>query len=385
MRLFSDTIARHQSANPRVVGIAWAPAAPRSQRLAAALGAELHKLHVLAFQRPLIAPLKYPALALATCFLLWRRRPLVVLVQNPPIFLVLVAALYARLTGNHYLIDTHTGGLVGYKWGWSLPVHRWLSRQAQATLVTNTDLRERLLGSGARRFRVLILADPPIEWSHPGPLSIPVSGARQVVVISTCDSDEAIEEILAAARHLPDVSFSITGDARRLPAAVRARCPQNVRFTGWLSEADYSALVCRANVVVALTTRDHTLLCGAWEALYAGQPLITSDWPVLRSAFPQGTVFTRATSQEIAAAVHLALTQEDHLRAAMQALAADKRQEWALALAELRALLPDSERLPHPESLLETHRETHLGTHRETRLETGEMGQKARGERDAER
>jgi hypothetical protein len=343
MNRLSFAIARHKPANPQVLGIAWAPTAPRSQRLAAALGAEMHKIHFLAFQRPLIAPFKYLALAPATWSLLWRRHPRVVLVQNPPIFLVMLVALYARLTGSHYIIDTHTGGLVGYKWGWSLSLHRWLSRQALATIVTNAHLRDHLLGRSSRRsFRVLMLEDPPVEWRNTGPLSTPLPGARQVAVLATYSSDEPIEEVLAAARQLPDVSFSITGDAQRLPAAVRARRPQNVRLTGWLSDTDYSELVCRANVVIVLTTRNHTLLCGAWEALYAGQPLIISDWPVLRMAFPQGTVFTGATPKEIAAAINLALAQEDHLRAAMQSLAADKRQAWALSIAKLRTLIPDT-------------------------------------------
>jgi hypothetical protein len=344
MSRLSFSIARHQSGDPQVLGIAWAPTAPRSQRLAAALGAEMHKVHVLGFQRPLIAPLKYLALIPATWLLLWRKRPRAVLVQNPPIFLVMVVALYARLTGNQYIIDTHTGGLVGYKWGWSLPLHRWLSRQALATIVTNAALRDRLLGQGSRqRFRVLLLSDPPTEQGDTGPLSTSQPGARQVTVIATYSADEPIEEVLAAAHQLPDVSFSITGDARRLPASLRANCPQNVRLTGWLSDVDYSTLVRKANVVVALTTRNHTLLCGAWEALYASQPLITSDWPVLRMEFSQGTVFTRATAKEIVAAITLALAQEQLLRAAMQSLAAYKRQAWAHALAELRNLISPHE------------------------------------------
>ncbi|HEY7416201.1 MAG TPA: hypothetical protein VH593_13490 [Ktedonobacteraceae bacterium] len=370
MNLFLFAIARHKPANPQLLAVAWAPTAPRSQRLAAALGAEMHKVHFLTFQRPLMAPPKYFAQAFVTCRLLWRRHPRVVLVQNPPIFLVMAVALYARLTGNHYIIDTHTGGLVGYKWGWSLPLHRWFSRQALATLVTNASLRERLLGGSSRRsFRVFILGDPPVEWCDTAPLSIPQQGARQVTVIATYSADEPIEEFLAAARQLPDVSFSITGDARRLPAAVRAGCPENVRLTGWLSDAEYCALVCRANVVVALTTRNHTLLCGAWEALYAGQPLITSDWPVLRMTFPQGTVFTGATSTEIQAAIHLALAQEDHLRVAMQSLAASKRQSWALAIAELRALIPEYENVSRKRPL----------------RDTNEAGQKVEGAIDAER
>ncbi len=354
MNLSSFAVARHKPAKPQVVGIAWAPTAPRSQRLAAALGAEMHKMHVLAFQRPLIAPLKYLALACATWLLLWRKRPRVVLAQNPPIFLVMVVALYASLTGNQYLIDTHTGGLVGYKWGWSLPLHRWLSRHALATIVTNTHLHDLLLGgSGRRRFRVLLLGDPPVEWDDATLQAAPIPGARQVVVTATYASDEPIEELFAAARQLPDVSFAITGDARRLPAMVRAARPPNVRLTGWLSDSDYGELVGRANLVVALTTRDHTLLCGAWEALYAGQPLVTSDWPVLRLAFSRGTVFTGASAQEIAAAIHLALAQEDHLRAAMQALAAEKQQAWSRSLAELHALILENKTFSCKKAFLE--------------------------------
>lgn len=343
MRLLPYATARQESQAPHCLCIAWAPHAPRSQRLAAALGAEIHTVHFLAFQRPLAAPLKYPAQALVTCYLLWRKHPRVVLVQNPPIFAVVLAALYARLTRNHYIIDTHTGALVGYKWKWSIPLHRWLSRRALATVVTNASLRDRLWGGKKRAFRILLVEDPPPDWSNALPPSSSEQGAWQVVVIATYASDEPIEAVLAAARQLPDVSFAITGDAHRLRATLSTRCPPNVCLTGWLSDAAYSALIHEAHVVVALTTRDHTTLCGAWEALYAGQPLITSNWPVLRAAFPQGAVFTGAAPEELRAAIQHALAQEDFLRAAMQTLAAHKRQLWATSIGQLRQLLPDYE------------------------------------------
>ncbi len=344
MHRLSFATARHKSGAPQSLWIAWAPHAPRSQRLAAALGAEIHKVHFLTFRRPLAAPLKYPVQALVTWYLLWRKHPRVVLVQNPPIFAAMVVALYARLTCNHYIIDTHTGALVGYKWKWSTPLHRWLSRHALATVMTNASLRDRLLGGSSKRaFHVLIVEDPPAERSSAVPSSPPTRGARQVVVIATYASDEPIEAVLAAARQLPDVSFAITGDVHRLQATMRATCPPNARLTGWLSDGDYNALIHEANVVVALTTRDHTTLCGAWEALYAGQPLITSDWSVLRTAFPQGAVFTGATPEEIMAAVQIALVQEDSLRAAMRALAVYKRQTWARSIVELRQLISEYE------------------------------------------
>jgi glycosyltransferase involved in cell wall biosynthesis len=339
--LFAGT--RLVASNSPSLWIAWAPFAPRSQRLAAALGAEIHKVHFLAYQRPLVAPLKYLFQAFVTWRLLWSKHPRVVLVQNPPIFAVMLVALYARLIRSHYIIDTHTGALVGAKWRWSVPLHRWLSRYALATLVTNARMRDQLLsGRSEQAFRVLIVEDPPAELSRPLQLATSMPGTRQVVVIATYDSDEPIEAVLNAARQLPDVSFAITGDVRRLTAAVRAICPRNVHLTGWLSDVDYASLIRGANVVVALTTRDHTTLCGAWEALYSEQPLITSDWPVLRMAFPQGAVFTGATSEEIMKSVQVAFAQEDHLRAAMRSLAARKRQTWASSIAELRQLIEAS-------------------------------------------
>lgn len=343
MHRVSWATGRKELGAPHLLCIAWAPHAPRSQRLATALGAEIYTVHFLAFQRPLAAPLKYPVQALVTASLLWRKHPRVVLVQNPPIFAVMLVALYACLTRNHYIIDTHTGALVGYKWQWSIPLHRWLSRHALATLVTNASLRERIAGGKQRTFRILIIEDPPAEWSSASPSPSSTRAARQVVVIATYDSDEPIAAVLEATRQLPEVSFAITGDVHRLQPMLCAACPPNVCLTGWLNDADYSALIHQARVLVALTTRDHTTLCGAWEALYAGQPLVTSDWPVLRASFPQGAVFTGATAKEITAAIHLALAQEDSLRAAMQALAASKRQMWATSIVQLRQLIPECE------------------------------------------
>src|SRR5437879_4658027 len=132
---------------PESLFIAWSPKAraPRTRRIAALLGMEAHFVHFLSVARPLIAPLKYPVQALVTWRLLWRKRPRVVLVQNPPITAVLVVALYTHLVGARYIIDSHTGALLGPRWQWSQGLHRWLSRFALATVVTNPFLHDLLL------------------------------------------------------------------------------------------------------------------------------------------------------------------------------------------------------------------------------------------------
>ena len=61
----------------RAIMLTWAPYSGRSEGLARHLGIRNHFVHYLAFQRPWVAPLKYPLQAAATLRLLWRERPAV--------------------------------------------------------------------------------------------------------------------------------------------------------------------------------------------------------------------------------------------------------------------------------------------------------------------
>jgi glycosyltransferase involved in cell wall biosynthesis len=55
--------------------------------------------------------------------------------------------------------------------------------------------------------------------------------------------------------------------------------------------------------VMTLTTRDHTMLRGAYEAIYQGTPVIVSDWPILREFFADGARHVDNSSTAIAEAV----------------------------------------------------------------------------------
>ena len=75
--------------------------------------------------------------------------------------------------------------------------------------------------------------------------------------------------------------------------------PDNVRLTGFLPDSDYVGLILASDAVIALTTMDHTMQRGAYEAVYLGRPVITSNLtmqgiyglvgPRLKSRFEQDT------------------------------------------------------------------------------------------------
>src|SRR5215216_1736721 len=113
----------------RALVLTWAPYSGRSEGIAQQLGIRNHFVHYLAFQRPSVAPFKYPLQAAATLRLLWRERPAVVLVQNPPVVAPLVVYLYSRATGAGLVIDSHSQNFdlrLNHRWRWALPLQRWL-------------------------------------------------------------------------------------------------------------------------------------------------------------------------------------------------------------------------------------------------------------------
>src|SRR5579883_2342946 len=122
-------------ARPAVSIIAWVPFGARSRELARALSAPCHFISAPGFRHELWAPFRYAIQTWKTWRLMRRERPRAIIVQNPPLPAVVCVALYSRLHGIPFVIDSHSAALVDAKWAWSLPVQRWLGWRAAATLV----------------------------------------------------------------------------------------------------------------------------------------------------------------------------------------------------------------------------------------------------------
>jgi glycosyltransferase involved in cell wall biosynthesis len=149
-----------------------------------------------------------------------------------------------------------------------------------------------------------------------------------VAVVCSFNYDEPIEAILNAAARLPDVQFYMTGNPRDLRAELASIVPSNVKLTGFLSDADYGGLLTHADVVMTLTTRDHTMLRGAYEAIYQGTPVIVSDWPLLRAAFDAGTVHVDNSAEQIVSAVREVQADYGRLKSGAAELRLRKLDEW---------------------------------------------------------
>lgn len=324
--------------------VAWQRYHRRSDLLAQRLGSAMHFISYGQQGKPLQTPVRYVVQAWRTWRVLRRERPQVVFVQNPPIFCVLVASLYARLYGAEYVIDSHTGAFLSPAWRWSIGLHRMLSRRALTTIVHNTDQEEVVKRWGCD---CLLLADPLGDYPSGEPFRFRAD--FNVAVVGSFGSDEPVGAVFEAARQLTDVCFYFTGNAGRLDSRLLAKKAENCILTGYLPDERYVALLRGADCVMVLTTRDHTLLCGAFEAVSLGTPLITSAWPVLRKRFALGTVHVSNTMESICEGVRLAQQEKESLRREVLLLRDQLQLEWEEQFVQLRnALSPMPATLPLP-------------------------------------
>ncbi|CAN5541612.1 hypothetical protein BH09GEM1_BH09GEM1_01800 [soil metagenome] len=253
----------------------------RSVELARRLGCEFHQLD-------LAGPTRYPLSFLRTIALLATRQPRCLFVQNPSMILSSIACIYGLVAQATVVVDRHTTFLINKPTDFSvrrtlfLVFHRFTLRAATLTLVTNDHLAGLVRAAGGRAF---VLPDPLPVLS---PTALPrLEGTKNVLVVSSFNEDEPVAEVLEAARGLgmPDVRLYVSGRHTGRSIDWQQLAPSNVILTGFLTESDYVNLLFAVDVVVALTKWDHCMLCGCYEAVTAGKPLITSDKPELRAYF----------------------------------------------------------------------------------------------------
>jgi glycosyltransferase involved in cell wall biosynthesis len=319
--------------------LVWGPPShgPRSRILAGELGIGApHYLYSSTQRGMLSAPARYSYQAVKTLQVLFRERPRLVFVQSPPSFAVLFVYLYCALSGAKYLIDAHSAAFHPI---WLRPAGliRFLARRAITTMVTNEHFQQMIQGWGAHSF---VLRDIPTTFDQNG--EYPLNGKFNVVVVNTFSQDEPLDQVLAAAKNLPEVEFHITGKKKMAAPETLAQASANVHFTDFLPDASYYGLLNAAQTVMCLTTRNHTMQRGACEALSLGKPIITSDWPLLQTYFHRGTVHVANTSEAIQQGVRQMQANYPLYQAEIKALQLEQQQEWQEKVTLLMNLIQTS-------------------------------------------
>ncbi len=321
------------SVSKRISFVSWKKGIPRSRNLSRALGANDHYVEYFPDAPKILLPIRYLMQTIRTFILLIRDRPQVIIAMNPPLVLPLVCYWISKILGAKLVIDSHTGALIG-TWGRLLPIHRYLSGKALATIVTNCGLKQVIDSWGAE---ALVLEDRLPD--------LPVHRATRlcndsaVCVINSFSEDEPLDEILDAAGSMPGYRFYITGKLPPDAGELISKKPGNVYFTGFVPDDDYVTLLNAVDVIMILVKTDHTMVCGAYESVSIEKPLITSDWPVLRRYFDKGTLYTDNSPADISRAVSEAIDRKEELGGQMKELKKELPDRWRVHFENLQKLL----------------------------------------------
>jgi len=323
MAAFNDRIARRDA-----LWITW-EVHRRTRELSHALSIDLCEL---TSRSPRV--IRYVALLLRTAWCLLRRRPALVVIQCPSVILGLWVVMLRPLLRYHLVADLHNEAVIPFNLSGAIYMKAiaLIHRAADLCIVTNSHLVPAVERAGGKAF---VLPDKvPDLRPRAGVLG---GSPRNIVFVCTYAPDEPYREVIEAARALdPSVTLFVTGNYKKVPAL---HPPDNVYLTGFVSERDYVALLSLADVIVDLTCMDDCLVCGAYEAVALGKPLVTSDTSMLREYFHRGTVYTQHDSQSLAAAMTYALEHADRLATEIRALRVELAREWTNQRDALRQQL----------------------------------------------
>jgi glycosyltransferase involved in cell wall biosynthesis len=331
-----------KTGRPRGAFVSWIQYHGRSQGFIDEMGLSPIYVSHLGERGVLAAIVKYGPQFVSTLRRLHAVKPDFVLVMDPPVFAVAAVSLYCLQTRARFLMDCHSGVFNSAKWRWSLPLQRFFGRRAAGVIVTNpAHLRE------VRSWPAhgIIVGDPPPAIS-PTTVRVAVPVEPYVFVIGVYGDDEELPKVFEAAARLPGVRFRVSGDPARAPRGLLENVPSNVLLTGFLSSGDFWAHVRDGAAVLTLTTREDTILQGAWEAMFMERPLVTSGTSALRSYFSRGAVFVEHSADSIARGVEYAVTHQEELGVEIGALRREKYATWCSEKAELMRMAVGETKTP---------------------------------------
>lgn len=259
-----------------------------------------------------------------------KKRPDVMVVQNPSLVLAFFGVFWASFSGCCVIIDAHNSGIYPLEGRSALlmVMADWLQKKANLVIVTNGLLKKVVDSHGGRGFVLPDkIPDPPMKIE-----TITLAGQINVVFICTYSDDEPYREVLKAATLIgEDVVIYFTGKyhGKVKPTDI----PTNVRLLGFVSEEKYWTYLKSADIIMDLTLRENCLVCGAYEAVALCKPLILSDTCALRSYFNSGCLFVRPTvSSSIACGIQEAVRSVVQLQSDVVLLHNNLQASWSKRL-----------------------------------------------------
>jgi len=306
----------------------------RNRELSKALGIRLYEFSELDGMRNRL--IKYIMGIAKTYNVISKVRPGIVFGQNPSLVLSFFLVLFKSVFHMWICIDAHNSGIFPKEGQSKLLgiLSRFIQRRADLTIVTNEPLKRHVEDNGGRSY---VLQDKIPSIPSVAPLCL--RGKFNILFICTYAADEPYEEVFNAARNIDkEVSIYVTGNYINR-GIIPEGLPENLILTGFLSEDKYIEILHSVDATMVLTRRKDCLVCGAYESLAVGKPMILSDTRALREYFASSAVYTINNSRGIECAVQEILERKREIAEHVQQVKTTRDLEWEVRKAELERVV----------------------------------------------
>jgi glycosyltransferase involved in cell wall biosynthesis len=318
--------------------ISWIPSSTRSQLLANEFNAKAFYVKYLAKKNLFHTFARYFIAMFHTVFILYKTKPKFVFVMNLPVFLPMVVYLYTRInTDAHYIIDSHSTMFNRTIWKKFIPVMKIVYRKSFLN-IAHTDYDAKTFESWGVKTAVMYND----FCSYASYEKAQLHTDNNIVVIASYSPDEPIHEIILAAEELQNIHFYITGSAESAKRFGIGKVPKNVTLTGFLPVEEFIGLLKSADAALILVNTDNTMQAGAWEALSCETPIIITDWPLLKTAFPMGAVYVKNSKTGIQDGVTRLFKNKNQLKDEIIRLKGEKIELHEKEVYEIENILNSS-------------------------------------------
>lgn len=286
----------------KILTLVWGPFGFRADELAEAVGSERESITFLYGPR-YFAPVRYFALLVKTAIILLRKRPEVVIAQNPPVFCPLACLAYCRMRGARLIVDHHSvwrvktlgRGPLSKSIGF---LEAFVARSAFANTAPHRFWAKQLSQMGARRVEVIHDFVPRNPRPRDERLRETLSRETTIAISSHGGHPlERMESEAAAAGMTPEVALIITGPIEKLKGRlVQDSLPANVRYAGFLPRETYETLKASADFALNITDEPYTLSHVLLEFAASSLPVISSRQEVVEDFFGDSLFYASSSS-----------------------------------------------------------------------------------------
>ena len=314
----------------RLIFVVWNQISRRSAELSKRIGAEYINLGRV--DRPTLKRLFNLVVNFFRTYSLFRdRKPEVIFTFHAHPLITLSAAIYKKFNRCQVVADLHSAAYLDHYRFPLKSLNRWVWKKADILLIHNrmsqNYFNQNIPGYSGKLF---VLEDPiPAVPVHIREKNLyGVKGKFVGILVSRFSDDEPVLPFLEQTKGANNIYIYVTGNYTKARITPDQAEGENYRLTGFLDDDKYWELLAGADFIIALTTREYTLLSAGYEALALEKPLLISDTDTLREYFQENVEYLDRLTGDIGKSMENIIVNLDDYQRKMFQLKQVKNAEW---------------------------------------------------------